>query len=857
MNIISRLTLKHLLENKKRTIVTILGIATSTALISAIILGVFSFFKFFGDIAVRTDGYTHGAFYELTEEQALTLKEDDRVKLLGINDTDPVKSGVRLDSGMEDRFRIGNITYANEDYFLMMIVSDYEGTLPSDASEIAVEEQFLKDNGLDLKVGDILKFETGNRYSYDENGKIVYWAGNYRSEEDFDAVSNDECKITAILHDNRPTKGFDILRGMDEGYYPEVKNAAARVNLKNCDRTAIRQIKELAAETGISKYEYNSEYLLSVFAFEGSAGTYRAFFVLMGIALCIVIMTSVVLIVNSIGMSLTERIRYLGMLSSVGATGRQKRLSIYFEGMVLGLIGIPLGILIGYLGTKVTLSILGSRILEAEILTGAEGMRGAIPVTCSAWVILAIAGCSLITILLSVLSPALKAAKITPIDALRQTGTIKVKAGRLKVNPLIRKIFGYEGELAYKNSKRNGIKGAVITLSIAVSVVLFLTINFFCESVQRANQHDFDLPCQILVSCSYGDVGRLRSELEAMDGVDRVFNGGMIQFYFKDREDADYTVANTDIADPAFLTKEYSDVNVRSMALVLTDDDVFREMLSDNGLSVDKYFGDSLKGVLLNSYFHEKRDGDLFNTGIIGRSLHYDEPQGNPPAVEIGDFVKYDDDNFMFKMTPKGTITVFVPESVYYEHAKEVIPGDILTCDLCVVTGSHDEVYQKIYDMLESGGYNDYFCTDMTDTLVIYKTITMLLKTAMYGFTILLTLIAVANIINTISTGVLLRRKEFAMYRSVGMEQGGFKKMIHLETILYGLKALIFGVPVSLILSYLMYNAFDSALYAFNPNWFMYIIVIAAVFVIVGLSMLLSINKIKDDSIIETLKEEM
>ncbi len=857
MNIISRLTLKHLLENKKRTIVTIMGIAISTALISAIILGVFSFFKFFGYIAVLTDGNVHGAFYELTKEQAHMLKEDDRVKYLGINDTDPVISGVRLKSGKEDRLRVGNITYADHDYLSMMVVSEYEGSLPTDASGISVEEQFLKDNGLDLKPGDTLSFETGNRYSYDENKKKVYWAGNYRSEEAFDVVSTDECRITAILHGNRPTKGFDIIRGMDEGYYPDAKNAVARVNLKNCDRTAIRQIKELASEAGISKYEYNSEYLLSVFAFEGSSGTYRAFFALMGIALCIVIMTSVVLIVNSIQMSLTERIRYLGMLSSVGATGRQKRLSIYFEGMVLGFIGIPLGILMGYIGTKVTLAVLGSRILEAEIIGGAEGMRGSIPVKCSLWVILAIVGCSLFTILISVLAPAIKAAKITPIDALRQTGTIRVKAEKLKVNPLIQKVFGYEGELAYKNSKRNGIKGTVITLSIAVSVILFLAINFFCESVQRANQFEFDLPCQIMVSCAYEDSDRLREELKAMDDVDSVFSGGMIEFMFKDKENRDYTIANTDIADKSFLTKDYPGVQINSMALVLTDDEVFKDMLADNGLSEDKYFGDSLKGVLLNNYFHEKGAKALFNEKIIGQSLRYDDPQGNPPAIEIGDFVKYDDDSFMFKMTPKQTVTVFVPVSVYYEHAAKFIPEDTLTFDLCVVTDSHDEVYQEIYELLESGGYRDYVCTDMADTLAVYKTITMLLKTPMYGFTILLTLIAVANIVNTISTGVLLRRKEFAMYRSVGMEQSGFKKMIHLETILYGLKALIFGVPVSLILSYLMYNSFDSALYAFNPDWFMYIIVIAAVFGIVGFSMLLSIHKIKDDSIIETLKEEM
>ena len=109
--------------------------------------------------------------------------------------------------------------------------------------------------------------------------------------------------------------------------------------LKNCDHTALKQIKHIIADHEIQKYDLNTEYLLSCFAFEGSGGSYRSFFVMMAVALAIVIATSVILIFNSIGMSLTERMRYLGMLASVGATGKQKRFSVYFEGFTLGIIG--------------------------------------------------------------------------------------------------------------------------------------------------------------------------------------------------------------------------------------------------------------------------------------------------------------------------------------------------------------------------------------------------------------------------------------------------------------------------------------------------------------------------------------
>ena len=229
MSIVTKLTIRHLMENRKRTIVTILGIAASTALISAILLGVFSFFKFFGTISVQTDGYGHASFKEITEDQYIALKADRRIETAGVTDKDPEISGVRLDSGMEDRLRVGNIVHGDLDYLSQVVVSQYDGTLPADASEIAVEEQFLRDNGLALKIGDELSFEQGSRYSYDEDGEITYWAGNYRSEEKFAVQSLETCTITAILHDNRPTTGYDILRGIDEGYFPAGKDTEVRI----------------------------------------------------------------------------------------------------------------------------------------------------------------------------------------------------------------------------------------------------------------------------------------------------------------------------------------------------------------------------------------------------------------------------------------------------------------------------------------------------------------------------------------------------------------------------------------------------------------------------------------------------
>ena len=452
MNIISTLTVRHLLENKKRTIVTILGIMTSTALITAILVGILSFFRFFGSINRLTDGDVHAAFDHLTWENVEALKNDDRIELAGAVCTDPTITGIRLMNDNENRFRVGNIENGDGDFYNQMVVSEYEGRLPETSGEVAVEEGFLKDNGLDLQVGDTITFELGNRYEIEADGTRVYYGGSYRSEEQFEVLSTENCTITAILHGNRPTKDFDILRGMDAGTPVGVDDKGnsyldCRITLKKADHTSALQIRKIAEDYNIHLADLNTEYLISVFAIGGMGQAYQELFLLMGIALMIVVATSVVLIYNAFGMSLAERIKYLGMLASVGATRAQKRASIYFEGLVLGIIGIPLGILAGIAGAAVTLAVLGSKMLESDMIVGAEGMRGSVPIIISPYVILAIVVISAITIFISALVPAIKASKIMPLDALRQTSTIRLKARRLRVNPLIRKIFGYEGEL--------------------------------------------------------------------------------------------------------------------------------------------------------------------------------------------------------------------------------------------------------------------------------------------------------------------------------------------------------------------------------------------------------------------------
>lgn len=127
----------------------------------------------------------------------------------------------------------------------------------------------------------------------------------------------------------------------------------------------------------------------------------------------------------------------------------------------------------------------------------------------------------------------------------------------------------------------------------------------------------------------------------------------------------------------------------------------------------------------------------------------------------------------------------------------------------------------------------------------------------LYSFITVITLIGVTNIFNTITTNMILRSKEFAMLKSVGMTKKEFNSMIRLESILYGLKSLLIGIPIGIILSYLIYTVFKNSIEVpYMLPWSAIIISIVFVLLIISITMKYSVNKINKQNIIETIRND-
>lgn len=859
MNIANKLTYRHLKENKGRTVVTTLGICVSVAMITAVFVAMASFLNLFGEIGKISSGNWDACYYYLNQSQIEQVEKDSRISKVGLkygseNKSFQIKNPTSYKRGTAD------MIIGDKSYFEMVLTGNFDGKVPANENEVAVEKNFLDKNGMkDAKVGDKIVLTQGQRQLDDGS----YTTGsNFNKDEKF-VPSGDEKEytITAILHTNPATKYSSVWRGISED---EIKSddICAYITLAKQNSSAYSTIEAIQNDYKIDAYQANEDVLASYLS-----GRQDGFLVTMLpivlVVLILIVIASVMLIYNAFGMSLSERVRYLGMLASVGATKSQKRKSVYFEGAILGAIGIPVGILAGILGIGITLKLVGHKIISTGMIAGVNDSNMQMKTVVPAWAIIGIILVSIFTIFISAFIPARKASKITPIDAIRQRQEIKVKPKKLKAPKYIKKIFGYEGELAYKNLKRNGKKSRLITVSIALSIVLFISCNYFCSMFIQASGYEKNIPYQISTTITYGHKKELYDALDKMQGVNK---------YYIDTTDMSISlgksspiIKNNEIKDMANYTSDYSKLfggeKYVSTVIHYVDDGEFNTLCENNGIDYNDFYGDSLKCVLLNNLTHKQDTTKVFNDSIIGKHIiqnsDYASDDRNPLDIEVGGLVKFDKNSLPCNLVAPSVVGIIMPYSQYTNVVNKGVKANDISMNVCVETDEHKEVAENLTTLLNENDFGGSYVSDNVDTLETMNTVIFIIQVFVYGFITLISLITIANIINTISANIALRRKEFAMLKSVGTTPKGFSKMVSLESVFYALKAVIFGVPISVLISVVLNKMLGESSIPYHFDIKLYLSVIIIVFVLISITMIYSVRKLKDDNIIEALKEDI
>lgn len=848
MSILNRLTIKNLRLNKKRTIVTIIGIILSTALM----VGIGLLFSSFQDLMIR-DTIGYNGKYEAN------YGDVDLNKLNNIKDKDftyfyekPIGFS-KIESSNEYKPYM-YITSVNKEYFdeLKLI----EGSFPKNENEAVISNHVITNGGLNYKVGDIVTFKYGKR-NIEGNGTLAnseFVDGEFLTNE-----GTHTYKIVGIVErsnfENYSACGYTA-------FTLDVNNDKGSVNLYvmfNKNKKIIKQSEELAKRLNYDNdINYNST-LLALYGESTYGNVMTTMVSMMMIMLALVSIGCIIVIYNSFAISVMERKKEFGLLSSIGATKRQLSHTVFFEAVFVGVIGIILGILGAYIGIGCVVLVINNLIgdmLEYKLHLVTNPLFIIIPVIFM-----------IIVIGVSAFIPSRRASKVSPIEAIRQNDDIKINKKKIRTSKLVLKLFGIEGEIALKNIKRNKKKYRVTIVSLFISIVLFISFSSYMNyTLNTASSVMGEVPYDYQISY-FGDDPN--NDKEALDKINEIVKSSDVKEYVS------YSVSNLSIIGNYTYSDEYLDfyksaygengikalnnLKYQYISIYILDDNSYNKYKKLIGLDKDSVILlNKFKGV---SYGNNKRVN--YNIPVINN--------GNI-NIKICNFDDNDEDVDTTKYCNKNIDNIFVTnksfdlieEFSYMDDFKLIVNKKLY--DSISDSSTHYTQFNIISDNTNNidkltkdlDKYSNVNYTNIKEAMKQANNLILVVKILMYGFISLVTLIGVTSVFNTISTSMALRKREFAVLRSIGLTNRGFNKILFFESLFFGMKSLIFAIPVSIGITVLIHYALADmvSISTIIIPWKYIIISIVSVFVIVLLTMMYSTSKIKKHNIIEQIREE-
>ncbi len=605
---------------------------------------------------------------------------------------------------------------------------------------------------------------------------------------------------------------------------------ANREAIQNALKTATGEYINYRTHSDLLKYE----------SFVMGDAALATLYSMAAIVIGIIVVTSVFVIRNSFSISATERMRQFGMLSSVGATPRQIRHSIFFEGLVIGAIGIPLGILLG---------IAAVAILVWLVNTLLAGMiEGVVVFSMPFWVFPVAIGLSLITIFFSSLMPAIRAGRMSPIEAIRGNQDIKVKAKKLHTSKLVKNTFGIGGVIADKNLKRSRKKYRTTVVSIVLSVATFIGLYSFINYGQD------------MIGLQYSN-----TDIDfAMSGDDDVEIYQDLISRFNLQETAFYRHHSSSHEIPVYAMDEKNFAEFAKSVGVHEKDYSKVVLVNDYGMNMREQGGYALGRVT------DLKDGDTYKMKIIpevpekcitqeplemdGEQIGYyvNVEEACVNAAGAGEYETEVKVTKMISNWPLGYEEAHMPMMIVPatpEFLKQFYAANVE--DVPAITSYLDQYFE------DHKTENQYYYTDVKEGVAEMRRMYLLISIFLYGFVIVVTLIGVTNIFNTITTNIALRAKEFAMLKSIGMTSKEFNHMIRLESLMYASKALIIGIPLGLLLSYAFYQSVANSVdFGWMIPWMAILISVVAVGLLISIIMRYSVKQVEKQNIIETIRSE-
>ena len=872
MDLLNRLTIKNLKLNKKRTLVTIIGIMLSVALVTAVATMYSSCIKSLINYETYQKGNFHVAFYDVPLNEVETIKNNR-----GIDDVYLTKDigYAKLEESKNEYKPYVCVKGFSKEAIEELSVKLVEGRFPENENEILIPTH-LKTNGrVVLNVGETITLDVGTRVSdgYELNQNNKY---SEEANEEIINTTSKTYKIVGIIErpasniESYSAPGYTFITYMNENNMKDKVNVYAKytkdgsknyakitANIIGVDENLYEQylsgkpltdeqLQEIGKQLQNAKYHGDvNQYLILLENNPFNENAVGNLGIIVAIACGIIVVTSVFCIKNSFDISITEKIKQYGMLRSIGATKKQIRKNVFFEATILGLIGIPLGIVLGILASYILIII--SNFFLTDMLT--EGLKLVISYSWVAILVAVILG--FVTIYFSALRSAFKASKVSPIDSIRNSSNIKIKAKKVKSPKAIKKIFGIGGDISYKNLKRNKKKYRTTVISIILSVSVFIALSYFMSAAFTEFDNELDIS-DYNISCGYYVTSDEQfSNVEKIIKLDNINNYTVNRGFNLYLESPKYNEEYLKLRN--ITEKEMTENKENTYIVNAIGEEQYQKYLKELNLDYEEFKD---KGIIVDidnvEYINEK---DKKSNKYI-RQYTYNEND------TISGKYDNDEDTMLNLEIDIGLVTDKLPFGLY-EGTPYIIVSDEFYDKL---NRKNDEVYilidssnpDKLQDEIEEVLKNEnYNLNNINENVKMMRNLYILIGIFLYGFIIVISLIGVTNIFNTITTNMNLRRQEFAMLKSIGMTSKEFSRMIRLESIFMGAKSLLFGIPIGLGLSYLEYKPLlgDQGL-SFDIPILAILISIIVVYLLITILMKYSMSKINKQNTIETIRNE-
>lgn len=882
MKIFRKYTLKSLAKNRTRTLVTIIGIILSAAMFSAVTTFVVSLQNYMVNTIIAEEGSWAGKICSIPRKELQALEQKSEVSQV---------------------MYIENIGYAplenclnnNKPYLFVgaysrsfaenMPINLTSGRMPANSSEIILPEHLSVNGGITYKMGDVLELHLGRRISsgpfVGENisdggqtpGRALGQMAALQAEESTDGnwntletlVPTQDRTYTVVGFYARPSfesfsaPGYTALTVYDGEKASPDAEYDAYFTMDN-----LRHVQAFLQDNFNGYDNFVHTDLLRYSGVFADQSLNRTLYSMAGVLIGIIMFASIALIYNAFSISVSERTKQFGLLSSIGATKKQLTGTVIFESLVLSAVGIPLGLLSGYGGIAVTLK------LTEKLFTASMGVDSTGTVKFNAIIswesMLSAAAICLVTVMISAYIPARRATKLSAIEAIRQSGDIKIKPGKVKTSRLTYKLFGVEGMIASKNFKRNKKKYRSTVMSLFVSIVLFISGSSFCAYMTKAvtgvaTERDFDLAYTVAPDLfTRAEASKLYEDFGKIDTV----TGSSYFYHVSGKISLSKEAVNTDsdfLSIYPELEVKNDTAEIFNVLLLFVEDHNYEAFLQSNQFDTQKYTDTENPTALAVSrikiynngkyYIHDAFAKENFECLWSPYSAEGTDLEGTP--LQIGEHT----DKFPMGLSNYygNSILLLYPESA---RAKIDADADSRAGMMYFTSSDPTDAEGKMVKLLEERKLSSEQLINYATQTDNERSMIALVKIFSTGFTVLISLISAANVFNTISTNINLRRREFAMLKSVGMTRKGFNKMMNYECLLYGLKGLLYGLPAAFGVTYLIYlslqNGIDISFFVPADS---IIIAVGCVFLVVFVTMMYSMSKVKKENTVDALKTEI